>query len=250
MIENVVPALVMGFAGGAHCVAMCGGVAGTVCGSSRDPRLVARARYAVAFNVGRVATYALAGGVFGALGAVGMRAAAGAMLPLDVLGLGLRVVAALLLVGLGLHLAGVSRAFAKIEVVGEPLWRRVAPIARRLLPVRSSAHALALGAAWGFVPCGLVYAALALALGAGSAGGGALVMLAFGAGTLPVMTLVATLLAGVAKTLVAGWPRRAAGLVVLVLAGQQIHTLASQLDLETAATAGVRPHACCHPKKP
>jgi hypothetical protein len=159
--------------------------------------------------------------------------------------LALRVVAAVLLLGLGLHLAGVTSLFSKIEIVGAPLWSRIAPWARRLLPVRSSAHALALGAAWGFVPCGLVYAALALALGAGTAPAGALVMLAFGAGTLPVMTLVTTFLGGLARKLTTGWPRRAAGLVVLVLAGQQIHTLVEQVDFDAAMSLGVHQHACC-----
>jgi len=69
--------------------------------------------------------------------------------------LALRLLAAVFLFGLGLHLAGVTRFFGRIEIMGQPLWSRIAPLARRLLPVRSPLHAALLGAAWGFVPCGL-----------------------------------------------------------------------------------------------
>ena len=63
----------------------------------------------------------------------------------------------------------------------------------RVLPARAAARCaaiargsrLALGALWGLVPCTLVYGMLPLALFAGGAWQGALVMLVFGAGTLP-----------------------------------------------------------------
>ena len=59
------------------------------------------------------------------------------------------------------------------------------------MPPRHAGQALALGALWGWLPCGLVYGMLAAAAGAGSAGGGAAVMAAFGLGTAPAMIGVA-----------------------------------------------------------
>jgi sulfite exporter TauE/SafE len=53
-----------------------------------------------------------------------------------------------------------------------------------------------LGSLWGTLPCGLVYAAVALALSAGSAAAGGALMLAFGLGTLPTLLLAGTLAEG------------------------------------------------------
>ena len=88
---------------------------------------------------------------------------------------------------MGLYLAGWWRGLAALERAGSLVWRRIEPVGRRLLPVRSPAGALVLGLLWGWLPCGLVYSALAWAFASGGAGQGALVMLAFGAGTLPTL---------------------------------------------------------------
>jgi sulfite exporter TauE/SafE len=53
------------------------------------------------------------------------------------------------------------------------------------MPVRSPGHAFALGTLWGWLPCGLVYSVLIWSISAGDALRGALLMLAFGLGTLP-----------------------------------------------------------------
>ena len=84
-------------------------------------------------------------------------------------------------------LAGLSAAITRIEHLGRPLWRRLQPLTRRYLPVRTARQALLAGAIWGWLPCGLVYTASIAALASGGAGQGALVMLAFGLGTLPVL---------------------------------------------------------------
>ncbi|HCA26675.1 MAG TPA: hypothetical protein DEP05_03375, partial [Betaproteobacteria bacterium] len=55
----------------------------------------------------------------------------------------------------------------------------------RFLPITSPFRAFVLGALWGWLPCGLVYSVLVTALASGGALTGALLMLAFGAGTLP-----------------------------------------------------------------
>ena len=71
---------------------------------------------------------------------------------------------------------------------------------------------------WGWAPCALVYSALPLALVAGSPARGALVMLAFGAGTLPAL-LGAGWLAGRCEVLFPGKAaRRVAGFAIVALA--------------------------------
>ena len=66
-------------------------------------------------------------------------------------------------------------------------WQKLEPIGRKLLPVASLPKALAYGMIWGWLPCGLVYFVLIWALTAGDALSGALMMLAFGLGTLPTL---------------------------------------------------------------
>jgi sulfite exporter TauE/SafE len=230
----VIPAvaLVMGLAGGAHCITMCGGVASAACGSSCASTTRGRATYSLAWNAGRIATYTALGAIAGAIGSAPM-----SFVPLETARLALRVIAALVLLGLGLHLAGLTSMFGKIERIGAPLWNRIAPFARVLLPIKSAPHAMLLGAIWGFVPCGLVYAALSLALGTGSIALGAVTMLAFGAGTLPVMAALTTIAGDLARRLAT---RRIAGIVVLALAVQQGHTVVKAAHLDEAT------HPCCH----
>lgn len=175
----------VGLLGGTHCVGMCGGIVGAL--SMGAP---ARWSMHLAYNAGRLASYATAGALVGALGAAG--AGLQDQWPVRI---GLYLFANLMLIALGLYLIGITRALAFTERAGQRLWRFVQPLTRRFLPARTVAQAFPLGLLWGWLPCGLVYSALATALAAGSAGRGALSMLAFGLGTLPNLLLAGMLLA-------------------------------------------------------
>jgi len=240
-------ALAMGLLGSTHCVVMCGGVVGVLSGGlvqlGKDPRAARRAgaRRALAYNAGRITSYATAGAIAGGLGALVDRVPA-----LRGAELGLRLGAGLLMLGLGTYLAGVWHRFASIEKIGLPLWRRIEPVAKRFLPARTVPASLALGALWGWMPCGLVYAALALALGTGSALGGAAAMLAFGLGTLPTLLTMGAFAARVAQATRLAWVRRASG-VAIVLFGA-LHVAAASAQIAQAArhtSASSAPHACC-----
>jgi len=93
--------------------------------------------------------------------------------------------ASLALIASGLYLSGRGAWVGRVEAAGALIWRRIEPWSRPLLPVTSVTRALGIGAIWGWLPCGMVYGALLLALASGSAAGGAATMLAFGLGTLP-----------------------------------------------------------------
>ena len=99
----------------------------------------------------------------------------------------LRVLAGLFLIAAGLYLSGWWMGMARIEQVGARAWRHIAPFAKRLGPLDRPWKLVALGAIWGWLPCGLVYAALAGAVAAGGALEGARWMACFGLGTLPIM---------------------------------------------------------------
>jgi hypothetical protein len=174
--------LAAGLASGLHCVGMCGGI---VAAFDFDRVIPIRAKTnwhrRLAFNLGRISTYAAAGAVAGLVG--GAAYAAGALPAQTVL----YVAANIMLVLMGLHLAGAGRVLGRIEALGAPLWRRLQPLAARLLPARTLPQSYAAGLVWGWLPCGMVYAALAGAMLAGSAAHGALAMAAFGLGTLPFL---------------------------------------------------------------
>ena len=117
-----------------------------------------------------------------AFGAAGGAAFAVAVAPLQ---RGLYVAANVMLLLLALSLVTREGAFGGLERAGLAVFRRLLPTVTRLAPRGGMASRYALGIVWGFTPCALVYGVLPVALLAGSAGDGALVMLAFGLGTLP-----------------------------------------------------------------
>lgn len=195
----------VGLLGGTHCVGMCGGIVGALAmgGASRWTMHLA-------YNGGRILSYALAGAIAGALGAasLGLEGQVPARLILYLF-------ANLMLIALGFYLLGATRALAFTERAGQALWRRVQPLTRRFLPATTVRQAFPLGMLWGWLPCGLVYSALASALSAGSAGRGAALMLAFGLGTLPNLLLAGIVLARINEFVRRPLVRTLSGLLVL-----------------------------------
>ena len=166
--------LLLGLVSGVHCVGMCGGFVAALSARRVIPITPVKSFQQLAlFNAGRLSSYAVAGAVSGMLGGE-LAFALGAQTALYVL-------ANVMLVAIGLHLAGATRWLSLVENLGAPLWRWLQPFAARSL----GANAYVAGLFWGWVPCGLVYGALAAAAFAGSAPGGALAMAAYGLGTLP-----------------------------------------------------------------
>ncbi len=168
----------------------------------------------------------MAGAVAGAAGATVI---AQDLLPVQ---LALYVFANLILLALGAYLAGMARIATLLEAPGRALWRHISPLSSRLGPVNTPARAFIAGLMWGWLPCGLTYGVLALALLSGSAVGGAEVMAVFGIGTLPGLLLAGSLLHRAGHWLRRPLPRRIAGVVILAtgLAGMaQAADIASQL---------------------
>ncbi len=241
--------------GSLHCLGMCGGISATVAlasppahantsatgkrpgrGQALQIALVAMPAHAtaagsaarscspspganvLAFNTGRITSYAIAGALAGTIGGtlagLGQGWVIGETMPVRT---ALFLFANLLIIFTGLYLMGVPQLLAPLERAGGHLWRHVSPWSKKLLPLRSPGHAALFGMLWGWIPCGMVYAMLLTAMSAGSTAGGALTMLAFGAGTLPVM--VGT---GWSAGRLRGWTRLprvrlAAGLAVVAL---------------------------------
>ncbi|MBQ0776818.1 MAG: sulfite exporter TauE/SafE family protein [Pseudomonas sp.] len=189
-------ALALGLLGGGHCIGMCGGLMGalTMAIPVEQRKGWPLWRILLGYNVGRIASYSIAGALVGSLGWL-----------IQDLGLGtlLRTLAGLLMIAMGLYLANWWSGLTRIEQLGRGLWRHIEPRARKLLPVTSPGQAIALGALWGWLPCGLVYSTLIWASSQGDAGVSARLMLTFGLGTLP--TLMAT---GLAAQTMLRWLRK------------------------------------------
>ena len=211
----LIGAFLAGLLGGVHCLAMCGGwvaLAGRPPGPvPLVPAGTLRAGLA-ASHAGRLTTYVVLGALFGAAGGAALAAS---LAPLQ---RGLYVAANLLLLLLGASIALRGIEFAPLERAGLAAFRRLLPAVKRLAPERGIGGRYVLGIVWGFTPCALVYGVLPVALFAGSAGEGALVMLAFGVGTLPNLLAAGAMLGGARRLFAQAIYRYVAGGVVAAFA--------------------------------
>jgi sulfite exporter TauE/SafE len=202
----LVSALILGLLGGGHCLGMCGGLMGALTLAIPQEQRSRRFRLLLAYNLGRILSYATAGLLIGLAGwAVANSPAA----------LFMRVLAGLLLIAMGLYLAGWWSGLTRIEALGRGLWRFIQPVANRLLPVSNLPRALLLGALWGWLPCGLVYSTLLWSASQGNALDSALLMLAFGLGTWPVLLATGLAAERVTAILRKRSVRMAGGLLVI-----------------------------------
>lgn len=208
MLEfSLAAALLAGLLGGGHCVGMCGGIVGAV--TMTLPGSKPKLPFVLAYNLGRIGSYGVAGGIAGAVGASSFFL--DHVLPVEKV---LYALASLMLVLLGFYLAGIWRVLTRLEALGDRLWQHLQPYSKRLLPVRTLPQSLMLGVLWGWLPCGLVYSVLVAAVATGSPVQGGLLMLAFGLGTLPTLLAMGMAAVRLKKLLQHLWFRRLSGLLI------------------------------------
>lgn len=176
---TILGAFVIGFLGSSHCLGMCGGLTVALgLGGTESNRA-----YLLTYNAGRVLTYGVIGGVAGFFGEQ-------IVASLPQAGLLLRTIAGALLIAMGLYINQWWMGLTQLEKIGAKLWKRIQPLSKFLIPVKTHRQALQLGLLWGLLPCGLVYSTLSWALAAANWQQSALFMIAFGVGTLPAMLSV------------------------------------------------------------
>jgi sulfite exporter TauE/SafE len=230
----LLPVFVVGLAGSVHCAGMCGGIVGALSvipaqaaihrTPARKISMDSRVRggpsmrndvlHVLAYNAGRIASYMIAGALAG-----GLAGGARNLAPM----IGMQSVfywlANLMLIALGLYLMNAWHGLSVLEQGGRVVWQRaqpiIAPALKTLMPADQPHKAFAMGALWGWLPCGMVYSALATAMLSGSATDGAAVMLAFGLGTLPMLTGLGLMGARVQQAMRKRHVRIACGLLVL-----------------------------------
>ena len=164
MIGFVGSALMAGFVGSLHCIGMCGGFAVACGGRVRDTLL---------WHAGRTTTYAILGGLAGAFGS---------LIPGP--GWVVGVLSGILIAWFAAGLAGLVPE-PHVSIPG------VKHLATNLATRTNIAARFGFGMANGLLPCGLVYASLAIPVAAGDPAVGALAMTAFGIGTMPALSAVA-----------------------------------------------------------
>ncbi|NOQ82275.1 MAG: sulfite exporter TauE/SafE family protein [Methylophaga sp.] len=178
-------AFVIGLFSSLHCVSMCGSIIGTLSFSLKPEIRSNKAKMATfifSYNLGRIFSYMLAGLIIGLIESI-------VTMPLgeehghQIL----KILSALIITGAGFYIAGWFPTFAYIEKTGSRFWKTIEPYGRKLIPVATLNQAFLFGMVWGWIPCGLVYTALALAATSGDIVTSALSMLAFGLGTLPAV---------------------------------------------------------------
>lgn len=201
--QSLISVLVIGLLSSLHCLGMCGGIMGALSLSLPEKQRQNRLQlglFVLMYNVGRILSYMISGALVATFGME--------LLQLSGLEQGsihgiLRIFGAIFMILIGLYLAGWLPQLIRLEKIGQPVWRILQPWAQNLVPIRSPWRALLYGLVWGWLPCGLVYVILLMTLSAGSALDGALMMGAFGLGTLPSMLTAGVML---------GWLRRLAAI--------------------------------------
>jgi sulfite exporter TauE/SafE len=209
-------AFLLGLFSTMHCIGMCGGIIGALSLSlpveirNSKPKLFT---FVLSYNIGRLISYSLAGLIAGAVG-TGVLQSTG----VDQGHAVLRIIGVCMMVAIGLYLTGWLPQLASVEKMGIPLWKRLEPIGRKLVPAASIPKALMYGLIWGWLPCGLVYFVLVWALTAGDAVHGALTMLFFGLGTLPTLITAGFMTSWVTRFAHSTRARQLVGLLIIVMA--------------------------------
>ncbi len=181
---NYIAAFLIGLLGSTHCIGMCGGIVGALTmGLPENVRQspVKLLPYLLTYNTGRLLSYTFAGLIIGLL-----TASASSFFQIGQFPIG-GIVGGLFMIALGIYIAGWFQTMAPLEKLGSHFWKLIEPFGRKLMPVKTLPHAFGLGLLWGWLPCGMVYSTLAWSATSGDAVKSALLMLAFGAGTLPML---------------------------------------------------------------
>ncbi len=202
--------LLAGLLGSAHCLGMCAGISGLFGVSAEVRSLRQQVPMAIAYNSGRIMTYALLGAIVAGVGGALVDARPTLARPI-------LLITGTVIILIGLQVAFNWRLLNPIERMGGVLWRKLAPIARYFVPVTSVPRAFGLGLLWGWLPCGLVYSVLLIAATSVAPFDGAAIMVAFGVGTMPAMVMTGLGAAQMSQLLSSRGSRLGFGLLIIVL---------------------------------
>ncbi len=199
-----------GLFGGTHCVVMCGGIVSVFSANIKNQSKYQQALILLFYNLGRISSYMLAGAIMGGLGSLLIE-----WLPLKIMRFSLTLMAGIFMILLGFYLTRWWQGLVFIERLGKGLWQYIQPLARRFTSIQNPIQAFIGGMLWGWLPCGLVYAVLISAVASTSPLQGALILFAFGLGTLPTLLLMGVFIGGIAHLIQQSQIRIVAGLIMI-----------------------------------
>ncbi len=216
LTATLLSALLMGLIGSTHCVGMCGGIVSTLSTNfSNRPARQNPFIIQLFYNLGRITSYSLIGLLAGLFSSQLMQ-----MLPEPHM-VQMRI-SGFFFILLGLYISQLFNTLGWLERIGQKVWQRIEPFGRKYLPAQNAFSALKLGLVWGWLPCGMVYSALALAITQLNPLASALTMLAFGLGTLPTLLLIGHFAQNVKVMLQNRWVRIALGLALVAYGFSQL----------------------------
>jgi uncharacterized protein len=214
-IATLLSALLMGMIGSTHCVGMCGGIISTLSTNFSGKTSNQTFWIQLFYNVGRITTYSFLGLLIGFFSSKLM-----GMLP-NPHAFSMKV-SGIFFILLGLYISQLLNSFKYLESTGQKLWVKIEPFGRKYLPAQTPFDAWKLGLVWGWLPCGLVYSALALAMTQVNPLHSALTMLAFGLGTLPTLLLIGHFAQNIKVILQNKTFRLSLGLLLIVYGATQV----------------------------
>lgn len=215
LTATLLSALLMGLIGSTHCIGMCGGIISTLSTNFSGNNLKQPFSIQIFYNIGRISSYSLFGLLIGIFSSQLMQ-----MLP-NPHTVSMKI-AGVFFILLGLYISQVLNSFKYLEGAGQKLWVKIEPFGRKYLPAKNNWSALKLGLVWGWLPCGLVYSALALAVTQLNPVHSALTMMAFGLGTLPTLLLIGHFAHNVKAILQNRNVRYLLGLILIVYGVSQV----------------------------
>lgn len=168
----------MGLFGSPHCLGMCGGIVTAFGLSMQHVSDSKKNGLILTYHLGRLISYSLLGLIASLVGVAIFQSIMSNSAP--------RIVLGAVLVLIGLAMLGLP-LFNELEKVGMRFWQSLAPLRKKVFPIDSFGKALFAGLLWGFLPCGLVYGALMMAIAGNNIATGAALMFVFGLGTMPML---------------------------------------------------------------
>ena len=206
-------ALLMGFFGSSHCMAMCGGIAGILSQADAKTSFTRKTKIAIAYNIGRITSYSFIGLLAGTIGLLAFKSIDSASLYQYS-----RIFTSIFMLAFGFYLLGWGNFLVVLEKKAQFLWKKISPLTKNLLPVKNIFQAFLVGLLWGWLPCGLVYSAVVWSLSTSSPINGALLMLFFGLGTLPALLTIGIASEKLAKLKNSAWVRNVSAGIIIVYA--------------------------------
>lgn len=171
-------AFTLGLIGSLHCLGMCGPIAFALPVRTSNPWL--KFMKYILYNLGRVSTYAILGLV---IGTIGQGFALAGLQQILSVATGVLIIISVIIIHNPIRNLVVNKISHSVKSNLRSAFQYYFK--------NSSWYSLfILGLLNGLLPCGMVYAAIAGALTTGSAASGALFMMAFGIGTVPMMMAV------------------------------------------------------------